>query len=218
MRTPPTTRTKDDANKELHDLEILINKEKAKLEIVSKERADREPGLVAREEKCRKTEEKSKEIVEKIEADIAIKKEELLNTEHFIKVNNNLILSQKNDISDNDKEINKQSKNISSLRILNNKEVTSRKKILSELDTDIKCRSEVIKDANKEMVALKKSLIDIKKEIKESTKEVELEKKKLAEREIIIANKNSDLRIIGDRLNRKYKGVASELELKLINK
>ena len=97
MRTPPSTRTKDDANKELHEIELKINREKGNLESIAKQRAESEAGFVARERKCKDTEIKIRKNCNELNEAISAKEKEIKHLDNIIASKTSDIESLKND-------------------------------------------------------------------------------------------------------------------------
>jgi len=218
MRTPPITRTKDDANKELHEVELKINLEKQKLEIIQRERGSTESAFEDRERRCIKKEENLVDIV----VGLISKKEETVNdikeNEYQISRHQSLLNSQKDEIELLDTEIKNKTILVKEMNKLFEKHKSENEKNIKLIEKIVENYNNDISRLNKEVVSMENIKSKLVLEINEKEKLQLKKEKELKEREKTVANKESDFRVIRGRLAKKYKNTANEVELKVINK
>ena len=212
--TPPKTRTKDDANKELKEIELKINAEKSKLYVVVKDRENAEAGFVAREQKALGIERMSFEKVEDLKLEIVKYSEEIKNQKIAIKENCKIIAEEV-------EEFNSISLNIQSIELTKEEKskelcniIEEKKLLIKSLDEDIRKSRIVIKSLDEEIATAKHKKLAIERETENIVKECNDRENALAEREIKQEQTLSNIRTISVRLHQKYGDSMTPFELK----
>lgn len=214
MRTPPSTRTKDDANKELHEIELKINGEKIILEAITKKREEAEIAFAARELKCDVDEEESNKKIKK-QSEIYDQKEKL-------------ILALDVRIGEKTKDVNDLLEKESYETRIHKEAVSKREKELKDLDTAIEGERATLsaittaiperqKDKDKidaDILIATNNLSQIKKDT-EKLEEENLNKKKELDAEAIrLTNVKADIRILSVRFHNKWRNVMTDTQKK----
>lgn len=211
--TPPSTRTKDDANKELKEIELKINEEKQKLYIVVKERENAEQGFVDRENKCKN-----------IETTLAESAESL---SEKITENTKIVKEQENEIAQNTSKINNAVEQFNSISseilsvqsILKDKieesdeTIVKKKEVIEKLDKEISEKTDTSTAYGTMVDSKKKQCLELEEKMAEMHKTLDEREKSLTKREIEQETKLSNIRTISVRLHNKYKDKMSEFEV-----
>ena len=216
MKFPPSTRTKDDANKELHEIDLKINTELAKLEILQRDRSEAEVGFSLREISSKKIEEDAKNdygitIKEKVKTEEKLKE---INAE--INLRNRAVISQNEIISKNKiviSDLEAKKREYEKQFLTTEKE---KKEISAQLDLKISEKQHELHLINHNLHSANKKLSTIEEKTKEIKKETREKEKIIIQREIELEQKKSDLRTISVRLNKKYGQFINTIEKKTI--
>ena len=217
MKFPPSTRTKDDANKELHEIDLKINTELAKLEILQRDRSEAEVGFSLREISSKKIEEDAKNdygitIKEKVKTEEKLKE---INAE--INLRNRAVISQNEIISKNKiviSDLEAKKRECEKQFLITEKE---KKEISAQLDSNISEKQHELQLANHNLHSANKKLVVIEEKTKETRNEIREKEKIIIQREIELEQKKSDLRTISVRLHQKYNKFINTIEKKTIN-
>lgn len=211
--TPPSTRTKDDANKELKEIELKINEEKQKLYVVVKERENAEAGFFAREQKANKIVSESEEMVTNLEVSIQAKKEEIKEQEKTIVENTSKINKGVDSFNAISSEI------ISVQAILRDtiaekdETVSKSKEVIEALGKEISEKTDKSASIGKVIESKIKELSELKEERMKIDIELDEREKALEKRETEQETKLSNIRTISIRLHEKYKDKMSKFEI-----
>ena len=213
MRVVPSTRTKDDANKELHEIELKINREKGILESIAKQRAEAEAGFAAREQKCKDAEIESRKNCNELVEVVSAKEKEIKHIDNHIASKTSAIGSLKND----------EKVAVESFKI----EKKHREKILKDLSDSIEMlekdmlnldrnateKNNKIEELRAELHSLEEKRDEVIKETTATHTELDEKRSILDNREIALEHKLSNFRTLSVRLHQKYKDKLSQFEI-----
>lgn len=206
MHTPPSTRTKDDARKELKEIELKINSEKSLLEKIMKERELAESSFATREQKVINSERELSDVLDrlnrKIESnDTTIREQETRIAENSYKISKGI------------EDLNMVSSNISSLRETLNKD---EEMYSSRIDSLVVA----ITALQNEEIEKKNEIETINKQINKSNEELDRisceadalqnsfrkREEYLSERESDLEEKKSAIRTYSVRFHKRFYG------------
>lgn len=214
MRVVQSTRTKDDANKELHEIELAINGEKSKLESIAKQRAESEVGFAAREQKCKEieihTRKNCNELIEAIEE----KEKEVKHLDNRIASKTSDVESLKNDEKVTHNLFKSEKKHRELILKELSDSIETLEKDLVNLDDNIIGKNNKIEELRSEIMSLEANKYEVIKEATIANTELDERRGKIESREIDLENKKSNLRTISVRLHQKYGSAMSEFEIK----
>ena len=213
MRIVPSTRTKDDANKELHEIELAINGEKAKLESISRERALTEGGFSAREKKCNDAEIKCRKTLNEFNEVVSAKEKEIKILDNHISESNSRFATIKEDHSVFVESYRADKKHrLSVLKELKDS-IEMIEKDLVNLDSNVVSKNNKIEELRDEIMSLVTKKDEVIKEITIAHREFDERKGILEDREIALERTKSSIRTISVRLHKKYEGQISAFEI-----
>lgn len=202
--TPPKTRTKDDAFKELKEIELKINAEKDKLFVAVKERENAEAGFVAREQNANKIVSESKEMVTNLELSIQEKKEEIKEQERIIAENNS-------EIAKGIKDFNSISANIQSLRKTLDEmnkaaavTIAEKKELTESLEKEILAKSNCVRILTGDIEKLEQDRNTLEKNRDDINSKLNEREKDLSEREHSLEEKKSAIRTYSVRFHKQF--------------
>mgnify|MGYP001566626789 CR=1 FL=1 len=213
MRIVPSTRTKDDANKELHEIELAINGEKAKLESISRERALTEGGFSAREKRCNDAEIKCRKTLNEFNEVVSAKEKEIKILDNHISESNSRFATIKEDHSVFVESYRADKKHrLSVLKELKDS-IEMIEKDLVNLDSNVVSKNNKIEELRDEIMSLEAKKDEVIKETTIAHSSLDEKRGKIESREIELENKKSNLRTISVRLHQKYGSMMSEFEI-----
>lgn len=214
MRTPPSTRTKDDANKELHEIELKINLEKTKLESITQQRTDAEAGFAAREQKCNNIEVICAHKVNNLDEIVSVKEKEIKHLDNKIASKTDTLESLKNDekvaigtYKEEKKHREKVLKDLSD-------SIENLEKDMVNLDRNTVDKNTKIEELRDEIMSLEAKKDEVIKETTMALSLLEEKRGKLESREIELEKTKSNIRTISVRLHQRYGSAMSEFEIK----
>lgn len=207
MRTPPSTRTKDDANKELHEIELKINVAKTALERVAAERAAAEEGFATREKRCKDIEDSfgeavraadekiknSEQIIKLLDIQIA-KSTESLHTIDALKA------GASSEFEDQKDYYEQKTRNLESIVAMCESNITV-------LNKEIKDKTDYVALLTDYIQNLHSRVMEVIKVYDDETLAMEEKRGKINEESIALENKKSDIRILSVRFHKQWGSV-----------
>lgn len=204
MRTPPTTRTKEDATKELHEIELEINKEKDMLARIKATRAEAEVAFELRENKFKERESKIDIDEEKFKQDAEGRKRtiEFLDSEIADKTARIKYLDKQEEENRKYREdcISKRDQEFMEL----SEQIIGQRKFIDSTDIDIAQRRGDLAKLDQQLIELKNRHKEEEERLFSLAQELDDRGREQDERETMITNKMSDLRVYTNQLRRLY--------------
>lgn len=204
MHTPPSTRTRDDANKELHEIELKINEEKNALEKINRERTQAESGFEKREKDHERKVAKSVVEAEHLDLKKTLLEDEINDLEAE-KVSKNSEISRQNEVLlRKEREIKDAKKEVLDITDESIKAQNDRNFVVGTIDEILTKKREELVDAEKGILVQRDLEEQLKKKVLKKKLEFEKREAELKAGEIALEKRKSTLRTLSVRLNRKY--------------